>query len=88
MPKFNVSLSVRPVISHLIEIEADSEEQAITKAIEMVTKEKGRLPLDYDGNYVEVLSDDVTINEVEEAHSDQSESPYKVDYEVKEVGSE
>jgi hypothetical protein len=70
MPKFTVSLSVRPVISHVLEIEADSEEQAVSKGIEMVTKGKGRLPLDYDGNYVEVLDDDVTVNEVTEVTSE------------------
>ena len=70
MPKFNVSLSVRPVISHVLEIEADSEEQAVSKGIEMVTKQKSRLPLDYDGNYVEVLDGDVTVNEVTEVTSE------------------
>ena len=64
MRKYNVSLSLRPLIPILYEIEADSPEQAEDRAVELALQVKIVAP---SGDRVELTGDDVIVDYAEES---------------------
>lgn len=63
--KFNVALTLRPMISTILEIEAEHEGQAEEIAIDTLLNDKKYAVKDFDGNGVETTSDDVIVDSVD-----------------------
>jgi hypothetical protein len=66
MGKFNVSLTVFAPIATVIEVEAEDEDAAEDKAINIVLTDPHYRVLDFNGNQQEIIGDDINIDGVEE----------------------
>lgn len=66
MKTYNVSLDLIPRIALLLEIQADNEEEAQDKAVELVLKDPAyRVLHPVNGDCVEVTGDDVHVDYAE-----------------------
>lgn len=63
--KFNVALTLRPMISTILEVEAESEDQAEEIAVNLLLNDGRYSVKDFDGNYIETTGDDVTVDHVD-----------------------
>jgi hypothetical protein len=67
MPRFNVMLTITAPVSTSIEVNAPNARTAAAKAVQHVLESPDYRILDFDGNSIDILKDDVTVDEVEPA---------------------
>lgn len=64
--KYSVALTLQPSISTVLEVEAEDEEDAEDIAIDILLHDEKYKVLDFNGQRVEVTSDDVMTDNIEE----------------------
>jgi len=65
MPKFNVGITVNAPISTIVEVEAETEDEAEEMARNIVLNDNSYGIKDFDGNYIDVLDSDLTTDSID-----------------------
>lgn len=65
MSKYMVYLTIMVPMAASIEVDADNEDEAHAKAKKAVIESRDYEPIDFDGNNIDIIETDITIDEVE-----------------------